>query len=154
MGSLSFLRVIPFRPFFLGLLIFLSVSAAAQDNSADRMPEDPVELRSLFLPENLQPFAGSDMFLPLSSESSVPPVDFLRSSYEIMNIDETSRVCIIGKATGFAAAFFAGTSADIFVAEFDSSQNEKNLQGLIAEEVFPKILSCNGLKSSCRPNDK
>lgn len=128
MGSLSFSRIILFRPFFLGLLIFLAVSAAAQDNSTDREPEDPSELRKLFLPENLQPFAGSDMFLPISSESSVPPVGFLRSSYEILNIDETSSVCIIGRATGFAAAFFAETAADVFVVELDSSQNEKNLR--------------------------
>lgn len=84
--------------------------------------------RLLFLPKELQDFADTDLFLPVTRNSVVPPLSFLQASNKELNLSEGQRLLLIGRATGYAAAFFAEQGAQVFVAEQDPSLIEEYRQ--------------------------
>lgn len=80
-------------------------------------PANPVELRALFLPDNLSQFADTDSFIPLPGNGAVPTLDFLSESSKLLRIDSEKRVLVIGTATGYAAAMLAHKAARVYVVE-------------------------------------
>lgn len=124
------------RPFFtacarVSLLLFmllLTAQGTAQELNSDEIMSDPTLLRETFLPDNLKRFAGNELFLPLSRDSAVPPVDYIRSSVELLEIDSTSRVFVIGRAVGFAAAYISRSAGMVYTVELDPLQESSNLE--------------------------
>ena len=116
------------RVSMLLILLLPGVSGTTQELQSDEIMSDPVLLRELFLPDNLKRFAGDDLFLPLSSDSAVPPVDYMRSSVELLEIDSNSRVFVIGRAVGFASAYIALSADRVYAAELDPLQQSSNIE--------------------------
>ncbi len=131
-GSISFraclCRIIFTRASLLFCLLLLTVPGTAQDLTADEIKSDPTLLRGLFLPANLKRFAGNDLFLPLSQDTAVPPAAYMQSSVELLEIDSGSRVFVIGRAVGFAAAYIALFAERVYTAELEAPQGPSNTE--------------------------
>lgn len=103
------------------LLYFLQ-SAAAQETGLDETLSDslsPAQLRAMFLPGFLQDFADTDAPLPISPSSSVPSVSCVQTCFDALQLETGDRVYILGRATGFLAAYFARTGINVTVSEAD-----------------------------------
>ncbi|MGC9312448.1 MAG: hypothetical protein ACP5IA_07115 [Sediminispirochaetaceae bacterium] len=109
-------------------MLLLAAQGTAQESNSDEIMSDPTLLRETFLPDNLKRFAGNEIFLPLSRDSAVPPVDYIRSSVELLEIDSASRVFIIGRAVGFAAAYISRSADLVYTVELDPLQESLNLE--------------------------
>lgn len=109
-------------------MLLLAAQGTAQESNSDESMSDPTLLRETFLPENLKRFAGNELFLPLSRDSAVPPVDYMRSSVELLEIDSTSRVFVIGRAVGFAAAYISQSAGMVYTVELDPLHESSNLE--------------------------
>lgn len=79
----------------------------------------PVQLRTLFLPEYLRDFADTDSPLPTAPQSAVPSVNCVKSCFEALELEEGSRVYIIGRSVGFIATFFAQNDMLVTISEQD-----------------------------------
>lgn len=111
------------------LLLLSSGSLFCQSPSASDAGELSLPFsRLLFLPKELQDFADTDIFLPVTRKSVVPPLSFLQASNRELNLSEGQRLLLVGRGTGFAAAFFATQGAIVFVAEQDPSLIEEYQQ--------------------------
>ena len=124
--------------FFL-LYCTLLIPAAAQDINPEETPSDPVQMRKLFLPEKLKPFADGDMFLPISPDSSVPTAEYLRSCVELLQINAGSTVLVLGRAIGYSASYIALSAEKVYAAEQDPSMDELN-RGVWSRLGFSNIV--------------
>lgn len=103
------------------LFYFLPSVAAQETGPADPLPDSlsPVQLRAMFLPDFLQDFADTDAPLPISPTSSVPSVSCVQNCLDALQLKTGDRVYILGRATGFLAAYFARAGLDVTVSETD-----------------------------------
>jgi len=117
----------------LFVLFFTPPGLAQTTDSEQGSLLDDAKLRALFLPDNLHPFAESPIFIPVNSESFVPSVDFLRRYSRLIGLNSEKTVLIIGRGTGFSAAYMAARSKRVLVVELDQELREEY------EDLWPTI---------------
>ncbi len=104
----------------LGAAFLLPHPAAAQDTETDTPAPDilsPVQLRALFLPDFLQDFADTNAPLPTSASAVVPSVSCVQNCFDALQLETGAHVYILGRATGFMAAYFARNGMNVTVSE-------------------------------------
>ncbi|MDZ7795190.1 MAG: hypothetical protein U5P10_16320 [Spirochaetia bacterium] len=103
------------------LLTSQLVEAQEEIPHSSRQTLTPVQLRELFLPEYLQDFADTNVPLPVTPNSVVPTAGFAQSCFEALELESGARVYILGRATGFIAAYFARNGMEVTVSEEETS---------------------------------
>jgi protein-L-isoaspartate(D-aspartate) O-methyltransferase len=101
-------------------MIILFVSPCLYGQNAS--PETPVELRALFLPDNLREFAAVESFIPLYPNGALPTPEFIAQSARLLRLDAGKTVLVIGTAAGYAAASLARLAGRVYVVEFSAER--------------------------------